>query len=221
MNPEISPNNRTHGALEDDVIVYLAQKRLVWMKRHTYHAEYPGSHERVWSKSFTDRLKTCNCPFAQRIRGSPDICVLHPKLDIGFYCEAKTHLEQSMHDMTLEALPLCFNARESKVGIKCLYTYRDPQRGYDNGFWADDLPKIRSVKIPRVPKNENLFDFIKELSMKFLCCERVDWVKPSQGSNDAFAIIDENLVRVLPNWRERIDYWIEANERTGWSKDTG
>lgn len=195
----IMPSILSHKTLETDIAEYLDRKGF-WVGAATYHEVLPDNIKR--------RLSAIYTPTALYLRGRADRIAVHKTGDVVIEWEAKTHTSGQRHDMTLEALPLCHHMDNANLGVICLYVYRDTDCGYECGFWTEqlntrDVP-VRVIMIPGRWNADQRAWYRKQFARVLPGVQIVDTGR-NAGTGDPFLIIDESVVRGLPDWRCLID----------------
>lgn len=194
----ITPTSVTeHGTLETDVTAAL--------KALDFFVTMAVYHE-VMSPAVKRRLQRITEPTALYIRHRADRIAVHKTKDLVFEWEAKTHVSQRRHDMTIEVLPLIHHMAKSRLGVRCLYVYRNTYRGHDAGFWVHDLGSIpiRCVMIPARWRESWFSEWITEMCREWLPTVGVVETPHNDGSGDPFVIIDEKVVSKMQPWRTLI-----------------
>lgn len=184
-----------HDQLETDVAAYLAQAGYLTGDA-TYHNVMPHS--------IKARLTTLYDPTSLYVRYRADRVAVHTTDPVVFQWEAKTHKTRNMHDLTIALAPLVFHLANAERGVRCLYVYRDAERGYEAGFWAQRgmLPTVREIVWPDNHRRE-FTPYVNEMQMELGVPVRN--IGRTAGSGEPFVVVDEQVVRYLPDWRLLID----------------
>lgn len=200
----ITPDYKPHKKLESDVRDFLKSHNFLFYEA-TYHA--------VADKEVKDLLATRFTPTALYLRGRADRIAIHKTKPIEFEFECKTHENTRFHDCTIEMLPLIHHLSKSKLGVKCLYTYRDDiprvyqisEKEYGRtsipiecGFWVDQLPVVREIRIP--PRKTNDIDWFEQLAKNWFPGIAINY-KDVGGTGDPFLIIDQPIIETYPHWQ--------------------
>ncbi len=189
----INPDNKEHSRLELDVSNFLESNGF-YVTSATYHD--------VFDSHIAKRLAEIYTPTGLYVRGRADRLAIHKYKNIVFEWEAKTHTSARLHDMTIEALPLCHHIAKSRLGVECIYIYRDSYIDLERAFAVTNLPAIREVLIPnrwsidKIEWFESMFNIFIE--------SRTRRINSSRGSGDPFAIISKKTVQLLPGWKDLI-----------------
>ena len=201
-------NDPTHKALEQDAIDLFKEYGFS-ISEATYHSVMDDSVVKILQDLWT--------PTALYLRGRADRVAVRKSPPMALQWEAKTHESKKYHDMTLEVLPVCAYLALCRLGIDCLYVYRDPPTiknkeivhlGYEKGFWICNIPDPRVIMIPqRWPTqalNQVWTEKCKDRIRSFFPDTPIRITNQNYGSGDPFLIIDESVVVNLPDWREII-----------------
>lgn len=205
----ITPDYKPHKKLESGVRDFLKSHNFL-IYEATYHA--------VADKEIKDLLSTRFTPTALYLRGRADRIAIHKTKSIEFEFECKTHENPSFHDCTIEMLPLIHHLSKSKLGVKCLYIYRDdiprvyrilegPKKGLcdrtsipiECGFWVDQLPSVREIRIP--PHERNDVDWFTKLARTWFPGVEINYKPIRGGTKDPFLIIDQSIIETYPHWQ--------------------
>lgn len=195
----ITPDYRPHAQLEKDVTSYLESSGFI--------VDSAPYHEKM-KPQIIKTLQNIYTPTALYLRGRADRIAIKKYPPSVFEWEAKTHQSRKYGDWCIESLPLCTHKIiYDLLGIRCLYVYRDPFRGYDSGFWIKNIPTVRELKMPpRWNSNNSLkMYFLKVFKKIFPNTNISDMSYAPAGSGDPFVIIDESIVKKLPHWKNLID----------------
>jgi len=194
---QISPDNPNHRKLEDDVVDYLESKGYKTFSQ-PYHEVLGSGVVRILSNRYD--------PTALYLRARADRTAIHLSKCIQFEFDAKTHENKKYKDMTLELYPSVLHLRKARLGIKCLYCYRDPYLNIDKGFWFDEFPNVRSVTIPPAQRMNHLRDWFKKMvSYYFPDISIYEPGYKQNGSGDPYLIIDYHEILKMKHWKELID----------------
>ena len=192
----VTPREEEHIKLQNEVGEYL-QSLGFWIDSATYH-------DRL-AKERADHLSGIYSLTALYIRGRADRIAVHSTRNVVFEWEIKTHKSPDKTDMSFEALPFMHHVQQGQLGVKCLYIYRNPfpNQILDIGFWIHDMPPIEAILIPDNPYySSETHALIEETAQKLLF--RTNRTRPTKGSNDPFALVEEKYVRCLPHWKNLI-----------------
>ena len=129
----ITPDDPHHAALEAEII-FVAEGYGWLVGAATYHAAMPDPVKLALSRCY-DVAALYVRARADRVAVKGPRCILF---------EAKTNPGKWLR-ASIEALPLVHYIR---LGMPCLYIYRDVKDGYEAGFWTTDMPTIEVVMIP-------------------------------------------------------------------------
>lgn len=159
----------------------------------------------------TERLRCTFSPTALHIRANADRIAVHPDDGMAFYYDAKTG---GGKDILIEALPLADHVYHSKRGVLCLYCCANA--GLDRGFWAHDVPPIRTLFIPIQREEELTQWYTSHLPSMFSAVEDVKiLVLPIAGSRDPFVAIDRSNIVSMPSWQNLFEQerkrWVEKH----------
>lgn len=193
-----SVNDPNHQSLENDVCAHL-QGLGFWCGSSTYH-------DGKWPDDVKRRLSLIDTPTALYVRTRADRVAIHHELPIVFEWECKTRdprTKTAKRNMAVEAYPLAQHVMKAKLGVRILYCYRDSVGDIEVGFWCDFIPRIGCILIP--PREQGVSGY---LSSVFVNVPVIDIFRTS-GSNDAFALIEEESLRMLPHWTEAISRVVE------------
>lgn len=192
----LTPDYKPHNDLEADVKAYAASLGFKTSEA-TYHTVMPPDVVKILQYRFT--------PAALYIRSRADRLAINHLKPIEFEWEAKTHKSATLHDMTIELLPIVFHLAKLRVGIDCLYCYRNPYNKANKGFWISEMPSIRVIMFPQRREWLPLKDWIKSLVDQFLGGMKIVPITWNRfGSGDPFIIIDHKTVENLDSWQELI-----------------
>lgn len=204
----ITPDFAPHLDLEQSVTDYLQSLGFLCSSL-TYHDSLP--------ETIVCLLKSRYSPTSLYLRGRADRIAIHTKLPIEFEYELKTHASKIQNDLTLEALPLIHHISKGKLGVKCLYIYRNPSKWIERGFWVHDLPTIDSFYIPNRwnPIQTSWYESIVTVSLYPRNIKIIKGVYVG-GSGDPFFVIKEIEVAKLHPWQNLIaDSMKELNSNNG------
>lgn len=186
----ITPDNINHKNLEKIATDYLISRNYATTSV-TYHDVMPLDIQRRLSRLFTFT--------SLYIRGRADRLAIHNNKPIVFEWDVKTNINSRYEDLTIEIYPLIHHIIKSWVNVRCLYICSI--NGKEGGFWVDELPVIREI---RIPENNNWKQLVPQLT------NITNWIfpntklinpSPSRGSGDPFAIIDKTEVSKFTDWR--------------------
>ena len=194
----ITPDgHKPHQELELDVTRYLEE--------NGYLVDSAPYHEKML-KPIVHRLENIYTPTALYLRGRADRIAVHIHRDTVFEWEAKTHGTSQWHNMAIEALPLARHIHKAEFDVKTLYCYRDPTRGYEIGFWTNNIPSIWKVVMPTRRWPEELIHWYEEQISIWYPGIQIQRIRgTNKGSNDPFVLIKESIVKVLPHWKKLIE----------------
>ncbi len=164
----------------------------------TYHTRLPKLIARLLASRFDAT--------SLYLRARADRIAIHKELPLTFEWEAKTHESKERHNISLEALPLIYHLNKAKLGVKCLYVYRDDKISpiREVGFWIHALPPIDVIMIPDRWNKEMTKWYRNIISQNLPGIHIVENV-PVRGSGDPFVIIKEDYIDYLPHWKYLID----------------
>jgi hypothetical protein len=140
-------------------------------------------------------LSRCYDAAALYVRGRADrVAVKGPRCIL---FEAKTNAGKWPR-ASIEALPLVHYIR---LGMPCLYIYRDMKDGFEASFWTTDMPTIDVVLIPhRWPSAIGAF-FTTQFRSVWPDVE-IASLPGTNGSGDPFVCITrESLIAKAVEWR--------------------
>lgn len=191
----INPSFEPHRRLEREVIAYLGEQGFV-VHSSTYHDIMPNDLQNILRLRFT--------PTALYLRARADRIAIHRHVPVEFEIECKAHESTMWSDMTIEALPLLHHMSKSKLGVRCLYCYHNPNDDSHRGFWVDSIPAIRQINIPEARTTSHLWEwFTVTLQEGFKVRPRR--TEHRRGSGDPYLIIDKSVVATLPTWQSLVD----------------
>lgn len=192
----ITPDIISHKTLEKDVCDYL-QSENFHCTEITYHSVMP--------KDIVKRLSGLFTPTSLCIRGRSDRIAIHKTEDKCFLWEAKTHSGGSApHNMAIEALPLCHYRLASKLGVKCVYIYRDASIEIEGAFLADYSIPVDKIIIPTRRLTEEGAKFYKEtFEQEFPGVKQIP-LDFCGGSGDPFIIIEKKNLSFLQDYKTLI-----------------
>lgn len=191
---QITPENQAHEKLEQDAKDFLSELGFL-TDEATYHT--------VMNLEVKDRLSRIYTPTSLYLRGRADRIAVHKSLPLVFEWEAKTHESRNLHDMLLEALPLCHHLIKAQLDVECLYVYRNPHKNHEAGFWIKDIPTVRIIMIPSRWSGDQISWFTGQFK-RFFPETDIRSTGSNAGSGDPFLIIDESTVTRLPHWKDCI-----------------
>ena len=182
----ITPDDPHHAALEAEII-FVAEGYGWLVGAATYHAVMPDPVKLALSR--------CYDHSALYVRGRADrVAVKGPRCIL---FEAKTNIGKWQR-ASIEALPLVHYLR---VGVPCLYIYRDMKDSYEAAFWTTDMPTIDVVMIPRVWSSAMVMFFTAQFRSVWPDVE-ITLIPPTNGSGDPFVCITrEALTAKGVEWR--------------------
>lgn len=195
----ITPDYAPHVTLEREVNELLESLGY-------YHAA--ATYHEVLSAELQSRLKVVYSLASIYIRTRADCIAIHKSLPLVFELDAKTHKSQRYRDITVELIPFLHHIYKSSLGVPCLYCYWNPVHEQTCGFWFADLPMVREVRI-----TSRCERFRSRLTKA--CDELLPGVplipqrSTTDGSDDAFLVIDGKTVDRLPSWRDLINDYTE------------
>jgi hypothetical protein len=190
----ILPSHQPHKNLEIEVGEFL-ESRGFYLSSSTYHDVMPDE--------ISERLSRIYTPTSLYVRGRADKLAIHKTKNLVFEWEAKTHGGSPFHNMALEVMPFIHHLTRAQHHVKCLYCYRDPEMGYECGFWIHDHPQIKAIKLPRRWNGGLRRWFIEQFEL-FLPHVPVNDCKGTGGSDDPFLVIHEYYAKHLPDWRDLV-----------------
>jgi hypothetical protein len=199
----ITPDHEPHKQLETDVAEFLESLDFA-VEEMTYHDKM--------SDLVRERLSHIYTPTSLYLRGRADRSAIHRTKQIVFEWEAKTHGGSKYHNMALEAMPFIHHLTRAQHCVRCLYCYRDPERGYECGFWIEKHPPIWQIKVPSRWNGNLKFWFEQQFEM-FLSDIPVMNLNGTGGSDDPFLLIKENDVQQLPGWKDLILDVVNGNKQ--------
>lgn len=191
----ITPAIESHSSLETRVESYLTARGFIVEHKNTYHDAFDPKTVQL--------LQKINTPAALSIRGRADKVAVHTTRPIVFEYDAKSHVSQTHHNLTLEAMPLAHHVLDSHIGARCLYVITDAS-GQDRGFWTIKGLPIGKIHIPDRWSAQETADFEKYFKSVFKGVPIHTGTK-SYGSGDPFVIIDRKQVEQMSDWRKLID----------------
>lgn len=182
----VNPNDRHHAKLEKDVVDH-AQAHGWCVGSATYHEAMP--------EPVKVALSRCWDPAALYVRGRADRVAVKDQRCILF--EAKTNSGRHVR-AAIEAGPLCHYHR---LGIACLYVYRDVKDGYESAFWTTNMPEPDAILIPAAWSWPMRQYFRKQLRSTWPD-QDVSLIPPTNGSNDPFVCFSrDQLNEKAVQWR--------------------
>lgn len=194
----------SHNTLEIDVTEYLERNEF-YVDDWTYHTRLPKPIARLLSIRFDAT--------SLYLRARADRIAIHKELPVVFEWEAKTHESRRKHNIALEALPLIHHMSKAKLGVKCLYVYRDdkidPIR--EVGFWVHGLPPIDVVMIPDRWAEEEVRWYRSVIEQGLPGIHIVENIAVG-GTGDPFVIINEDYIDYLPHWQDLIEAELEKHK---------
>lgn len=197
----ISVHHPPHRVLEADITAYLVEAG--------YAVESAPYHD-TYDPDVAALLKRRDSPTALYLRARADRVAVHRTQPVEFEWEAKTHLSETRHDLTIELFPLLLHRLHARVGVACLYCCRI--RGQDVGCWADRLP-ILTVMRPTGRPHRAAWE--RSLVEQFAPDARVIDLATCVGSGDPFVVVPLAVWRTWDDWRVLIDALIPAEVNDG------
>jgi hypothetical protein len=181
----VRPDDPHHAQLEGDVIAH-ATACGYHVGSATYHTVMP--------EPVRDALSRCWDVAALYIRGRADRVAVRDQRCILF--EAKTN-SGPWPRAAIEALPLSFYVR---LGVPCLYVYRDVTRGFELAFWTTNLPIIDVIFLPH--RFSQLDQVYRQEFARVWPGIEIQALPGCNGSRDPYvAIRRESLEAVAVDWR--------------------
>lgn len=191
----ITPQStKAHSKLEDDVTAFLNECGFL-VEQAPYHT--------TMSIEMVSVLQDLYTPTSLYLRSRADRIAVRAYPPLAFEWEAKTHTSSRLHDCTIEVYPVAAHLLKSSMDVRCLYIYRDVEKGYDVGFWIHQMPDIRVIMIPD-RWNRAWTAWHKSYCNRFFPATSIRTGTRSNGTGDPFLIIDESIVRGLPHWKDLI-----------------
>jgi len=199
----ISTNWEPHDNLERDVGDFLQGMQFL-IASAAYHKVFPIE--------VTRRLQTIYTPTALYFRSRADNIAVHRSLDLVFEWECKTHTHPDLHDMTVEALPILHHLLRAELDVATLYVYHDPLANppIECGFWIENLPEIREIRIPTRWSQSAIDWFASQFRNWLPSVHQVQ--RACAGSGDPFMIIDEGVLRNLAHWKTLIEQRMKEDD---------
>ena len=188
-----SQRNQTHEAFEGEVASWIASRGFL-IAEATYHAVMP--------LKVADVVRRRETATARYLRHRADRIAVHPTLPIEFEWEAKTHGSAAGHNMAIDAEQWVQFAMHASLGVRCLLCYQDASADLDRGFWFHNLPPVNRVLLPDRWQGDIRLQ-MKQAIIRWIGVEPTD-CGPIGGSNDPLIIVDEAVIRALPDWRALI-----------------
>jgi len=192
----IKPGHKPHTQLEDDVTAHLEHLGCL--------VDSAPYHDKM-NPRIVQILQNTYAPTALYLRSRADRIAIHPRHRVVFEWEAKTHNSSKYHDCCIEALPVCVHLALVHLGVKCLYVYRDPQRGYDTGFWVSNLSLIRAILIPTPRWTAKQIEWFQQQFAVYFPNTPISKIGKTLGTDDPFLIIDESEIMQMPHWKKLIE----------------
>lgn len=192
----ITPGYEPHAQLEERIESYLKGQGF-FVDSLTYHDRLPEEVVRI--------LQYRNTPTALYLRGKADRIAIHPKYEIEFEWETKTHENSKYRDLTIECLPLVFHILRSPLGVRCLYACAIPHISKEFGFWIHEFPPVREIHIPSRWEldTREWFKAIFRVHFPTVFIRDVRWNRRFSG--DPYLIIDKSELTNCSHWHELID----------------
>jgi hypothetical protein len=185
-----------HKKLETDTQEYLHGLGFV-THESTYHTVMAAKLRQMVQNRFT--------PTALYVRARADRMAFHAAKMIDFEYECKTHAHKYKHDMLVEMLPLIHHISKSKLGVRCLYCYRNPFTRHEIGFWTSQVPAARGIGIPRANTTRDLWNWFEGMAGAWFPGVPIFLHEHRNGSGDPYVIFDEMTIKNLPDWKSLID----------------
>jgi hypothetical protein len=190
--PPLDPG---HEEFQNEVVQWLENQDFIIVKQ-PYHDVMPDHVTRIlqgrWSLT------------ALYLRGRSDRLAIHKFLPVEFEWEVKTTPEKSNWlNCSLEAWPLVHHIAKARLGVDCLYLYKNLKTDEECGFWMNNLPEVHKVKIPPRPEYDDVRDLITDELRAYFPRARFDGANV-QGTGDPFVIILRSVIQRLPHWQDLI-----------------
>jgi len=182
----IDPNDPHHLALERDIITFAESHDWV-IGSATYHSVMPQPVQLA--------LQRCWDPAALYVRARADRVAVKEN-DCRLF-EAKTNSGQ-WNRAAIEANPICHYIR---LGIPCLYIYRDYKDGFEAAFWTTAMPCIDVVFLPD-RWDAALRRYFRGQFRDVWPDVEIQSLSSVNGSCDPYVVISrESLTAVAVDWR--------------------
>lgn len=194
------PNDPRHRKLIEDVTNHL--------NSHGFCVSTQTYHDGRIEQRAKQKLSLTFSPTALHIRGAADNLAIHPDDGMALRFEAKTSALTG-GGLGIEALPLADHMLHGKRGVLCLYCCATKTSEF--GFWAHDLPPVSNLYLPKQFEAKLTAWYESVLPPLFPQTPVVPNIR-TMGSNDPYVVIEKEVLRHLPNWRELIDH-----ERKTWT----
>lgn len=193
----ITPDWQPHKLLEKDCCEFLDGLGFAHFST-TYHDVLPIELQRLLTRN--------NDPSSLMVRTRADRSAVHRRIR-NLACQYEIKTNGTAHrNMAVEAIQLAHHVMAARLGVRCLYVYRDTRTGREAGFWTDSLPLIREIKVPS--GNEGIAGV---LAIAFPGVP-IRATGSTGGSNDAFCLIEETVVVKLCGWRDLLADWLAMHE---------
>lgn len=183
----VNPNDPHHAALEAEIIAHAIDHQWV-IGEATYHSVMPDPVRRA--------LQRCWDPAALYVRGRADRVAVRGQQCVLF--ESKTNSGKHLR-ASIEALPVSHYVR---IGVPCLYVYRDIKDAFESAFWTTAMPRIDVVFIPADWSDPMKRYFRREFHITWPEADIQDLAWSVNGSNDPFMLISRDaLAEAFVDWR--------------------
>lgn len=188
------PNDPHHAALEADIVAHAIAHGWV-VDSATYH--------RVMAEPVRLALQRCWDPAALYIRGRADRVAVKDQ-----HCrlfEAKTNSGRWLR-AAIEALPVSHYVR---LGLPCLYVYRDVKDGFETAFWTTAMPRIDVIFLPD-RWCEPLARYFRDRFMEVWPGTEIQTLPAVNGSHDPYLLLSrESMIAAAVSWRDVFASMIE------------
>lgn len=181
------PSDPHHAALEADVIAHATAN--AWaVGSATYHTVMPEPVRLA--------LQRCWDPAALYVRGRADRVAVKDQRCVLF--ETKTNSGRYLR-ASIEALPVSFYIR---LGVRCLYVYRDVKDGFEAAFWTDAMPSIDVIFLPDRWTTQ-LRQFFRDQFRHVWPDAAIQPIHAVNGSNDPYLCVSrESMIAAAVPWRD-------------------
>ena len=181
------PNDPHHAALEAEIVA-CATAHGWTVGSATYHT--------VMADPVRLALQRCWDPAALYVRGRADRVAVKDQRCVLF--EAKSNSGRWAR-AAFEALPVSHYIR---LGVPCLYVYRDVKDGFETAFWTTAMPRIDVIFLPD-RWSVQLRKFYRDAFGKVWPDTEITTIRAVNGSNDPYlAVSRESLVAAAVSWRD-------------------
>jgi hypothetical protein len=181
-----NPNDPHHAALEAEIIACATTYAWV-VGSATYHT--------VMADPVVLALQRCWDPAALYIRGRADRVAVKDQRCVLF--EAKTN-SGCWPRGAFEALPIRHYIR---VGVPCLYVYRDMKDGFEAAFWTTAMPAIDVIFLPD-QWAPSLLRYFRDRFQEMWPDVEVLHIPAVNGSNDPYLVLSRaSMQAVGVDWR--------------------